>query len=501
LPAHVLVLSLQGLANRNGPKLYLEYGPSWPWKITKPLRDFYERKHDFVFTSLESPAEALEVFAGDAKGFVVWDKDVRTSLIVAFTISGLEDLVIVSEDQIPLVEEYGLEMVADLRNEFAGMPDHEIYQIAYDRYWDRCSRDVVIWMGGHHGNRMEPGMADWGIYRKAFFTDLSNNPKDPEELALANRIYSEQNPQSFVMGWHSYAKDTEGQMTTLVSNYGLRMEGLNTLPNLSFNTHVGFSDGFQFTNNHNVEPDQTLEAEEKVYIALSQTDGIGIGAWTKPGRGSLPYSWGVALSWADFSPGALEYFYESAKPTDYFMGAAFPSYMYPKAVPAEAFPALQEENRRLMEILDLRVMDIMDYSQGNRHVGNTELTRELMDRIYDGYPDVIGFTNGYGTARTFDLRDGRPLISYDYYLGRNRPTDEAVADIEELMLLNKKRPYFMLIHVRESRSIDRVAEILDILGDRVEVVPLDVFLKLAASNKTFITRYQQPDDPIVLNPQ
>ena len=153
-----------------------------------------------------------------------------------------------------------------------------------------------------------------------------------------------------------------------------------------------------------------------------------------------------------------------------------------------------------MDALDLRVMDTMDYSEGNRHVGNTDLTKDVVDRIYEGYPDVIGFTNGYGTARTFDLRDGRAMISYDYYLGLHRPADEAIADLEELIYLNKKRPYFLLIHVRESRSIDRVAEILDGLEEPVEIVPLDVFLKMAASAKTYQTRYRESDDPVVRNP-
>ncbi|RKX31366.1 MAG: hypothetical protein DRP71_13555 [Verrucomicrobia bacterium] len=501
LPSHALLLSLQGLANLNGPQLYFEYMPSWPWKITRPLKEFYERRHDFTFTPLETPEEALALFANSAKGYVVWDKEVRTSLIVAFTVAGLEEVVVVSEELIPLVEEYGLEMVVDLRGDFTGMPDHEIYQIAMDRYWDRCSRDLVIWMGGAHGNRMEPGMADWGIYRKAFFTDLSNNPLHPEELALTNRIYTEQNPQSYVMGWHSYRKDTEGQQVSLISSYGLRMEGLNTLPNLSFNNQIPFTDDFKFTNNHNVEPDEVVVPEEKVYVSLVQTDSIGIGAWTKPGRGRIPYAWQVSMSWVDTAPASLQFFFEGAMPNDYFIGGLTgPSYMYPKPIPAEAFPILMTEAKRQMSILDLRVMETMDYSEGNRHVGNTELTREVADRYYENFPDVIGFINGYGSARTFDLRDDRPLISYDYYLSLYRPAEEAVADLEELIHLNRKRPYFMLIHVRESKSIEKTVGILEAVNEPIEIVPLDVFLKMAANNKTYRTRYQQPGDPIVGNP-
>lgn len=499
LPEQAMLISLQGLANREAPNLYLEYGPEWPWQITKPLRGFYEDTHHFQFTTLDTAEEALAALAHTVKGYVVWDQEVRTSLIVAFTVSGLEDALVVNEALIPMAEAAGLKMLVDLRGEFRGMPDHEIYQIAMDRYWERCSRDVVIWMGGHHGRRMEPGMADWGIYRKAFFSDLSHNPKHPEELALTHKIYQEQNPQSYVMGWHSYKKDTEGQQVAMTSSYGLRMEGLNTLPNLSFNTHIGFSEGFTFKNNHSVEPDEVVIPEEKVYLALIQTDGIGIGAWTKPGRGKLPYSWGVALSWVDFSPALLEYFYAGAKPKDYFIGYSFPSYIYPKPVPDSAYPILQAETRRLMKALDLRVMDTMDYSEGNRHVGNTDLTKNVVDHIFNGYPDVIGFTNGYGTARTYDLREGRAMISYDYYLGAKRPVKEAIADLEELISLNQKRPYYLLVHVRESSSIDRVADILEGLEEPVEVVPLDVFLKMAGQVKTYQTRYKQDGDPVTHN--
>ena len=48
--------------------------------------------------------------------------------------------------------------VVDLRGQFTGRPDHEIYQWAYDQYFDRCSRDYYVVMGGHAG--AEPPIAD-----------------------------------------------------------------------------------------------------------------------------------------------------------------------------------------------------------------------------------------------------------------------------------------------------------------------------------------------------
>jgi hypothetical protein len=503
VPIHALLISLQGLANRDQPRVYLEYPRNWQWEIVHPLIGFLEKRHGIHFDRLNpnDADAALTQFSKYAKGCVVWDKAVRSSLIVAFTIAGVEDLVVVSEDHLSLAAKHGLKPVVDLRGQFTGQPDHEIYRWAYDRYFDRCSRDYYVVMGGHAGAEMQPGVADFGIQQRAFFTDLSANPRHPEELALLRTILSRQNPASIVMGWHSYAKDTEGQHTTLVGNHGLIMEGLHNLPNVSFTSQIPLTPNFKFTNHHSVRRDEQRTAEKKVYLCAVSTDAMGIGAWTKPGRGKIPYTWQVLMNWAWLNPPALQYFYEDKTPNDYFIGGlSGPGYMYPKAIPADKFPAIMKVGRELMAKLDLRVLEIMDYSEGNRHVGNTDLPRELVDRYYREYPDVLGFINGYGTARTFDLRNGKPFLSYDYYLDVDRPVDEAAADLDELMQLNPQRPYFLLMHVREANTVDKVATILSRLSEPVEVVPLDVFLKLAASNKTYRTFFQEPSAPIDLNP-
>jgi hypothetical protein len=499
VPVHALIISLQGLANRDYPRLYLEYPKDWQWEIVHPLRDFLTKRHGVKWERLgtDDADGALTRFAKYTKGCVVWDKSVRSSLIVAFTIAGVEDLVVVSEDQLPLAAKHGLKPVVDLRGKFTGQTDAQIYQWAYDQYFERCSRDYYVVMGGHAGAEMQPGIADFGIRQRAFFSDLSANPKHTEEIALLKKILSRQNVPSIVLGWHSYAKDTEGLHTTLVGNYGLIMEGLHNLPNLSFTSQIPLTPDFKFTNQHHVEPNAKLTPEKKIYICAVATDSIGIGAWTKPGRGQIPYTWQVMMNWVWMNPPALQYFYEDRSKNDYFIGGlSGPGYMYPKAIPADKWPALTAVGRSLMRRLDLRALEIMDYSEGNRHLGNTDLPKEVVDRYYDQYPDTIGFINGYGTARTFDLRKGKPFLSYDYYLDVKRPVEEARADLDELIELNPQRPYFMLVHVRELNTVEKVDAIVNHLSEPVEIVPLDVFLKLAAGAQTYRTHYKQPTDPV-----
>jgi hypothetical protein len=490
LPAQAFLISLQGLANEDAPKLYFRYGDEWDFRFTPAVFEFLRDERYWTFRELKSAEQALSQLKDAAAGYVVWDKEERTSLIVAYTVAGLERAVVVSEDLIPMVEEAGLEMIEDFRGRFTGRSDAEIYQWAYDRYWERCSKDYIVWLGGEHGRVMKPGVADFGMKKRVFFSDLSNHPKDTLEYALVQRLYSEMEPNSLVMGWHSYRKDKERDHVKLTSSYGHRIEGLHTLPNMSFMSQVPASPGFEFKNNHSVEPGEVIMPEEKVYIATIQTDGLGIGAWTRPGRGDIPYAWEVTMNWVWMAPAMMEFFYGQATPNDYFIGAlSGPGYMYPKAIPADLRPPLIAEARRLMGLLDLRVFEIMDYSEGATVEGNTELTEEVVDDYYEGMPDAIGFVNGYAPAHTFTVKDGRALVSYDYYLSPSRPEDEAVADLNELAAINGERPYFLLMHVRQWSDITRVKAILDRLGPEFEHVPLDVFLTMAAQRPTFEERF------------
>jgi hypothetical protein len=89
-------------------------------------------------------------------------------------------------------------------------------------------------------------------------------------------------------------------------------------------------------------------------------------------------------------------------------------------------------------------------------------------------------------------KDGRALVSYDYYLAEKKPEREVVADLRELAAINQQRPYFLLMHVRQWSDITRVKSVLDQLGPVFEIVPLDVFLKMAAAEPTFET-YTRPE--------
>ena len=487
LSKHAMLISLQAIANTKKPQLYFVYPDTWDFKFTPSVLEYLSTEKGYKFLKLHAIEQALGVFARMASGIVVWDKTVRTSLIAAYTIAGVENAIVVSDDEIPLAVAAGLEQIVDLRGIFVGKTDTEIYRWVYDRYWSRCSRDYIVWLGGEHGNVMKPGVADWGMYKGAFFTDLSARKTDVHEYAFAKRLLSEQNPGSYVFGWHSYKKDTEEEHVSLTSSLGLRVEGLHTLPNMSFSSQIPVTDGFEFKNNHHVDSTYERTPENKVYVACVQTDCLGIGAWTEPGRGEIPYAWEVTMNWVWLAPAMMEFFYSQATAKDYFIGAlSGPGYMYPASIPKAILPQLIGEAGDLMKRLDLRVFDIMDFTRIARPEGGTpDLDKTTVEAYYEGMPDAIGFVNGYYPAQTFTVRDGKPFFSFDYYLSPTRSKKDAINDLIELAHVNTKRPYFLLVHVRNFSNLRRVIEIVHELPNEFEITPLDEFLTMAGQNWNF----------------
>jgi hypothetical protein len=495
LPEQACLISLQALANENKPNLYFVYGEQWAFNYTPELFNFLKDQRYFSFTQLNSLDQALNTFKEHVKGYIVWDKKERTSLIVAYTLAGLERGIVISEELLPLMQKYGFKQIEDFRGKFSGKSDYEIYSWAKDKYWSRCSKDIIIWMGGEFQNVMKPGIADFGMNKKAFFSDLSGRESDTLEYGLTNKLLSEMNPLGLMMGWHSYKKDLEEEFTTLASKYAITTEGLNTLPNMSFMSQIPASPGFKFTNNHNIEPGKKYTPEKKVYITFIQTDGLGLGAWVKPGRGTLHYAWEVSMTFYWLAPAQLEYFYSQKTPADYFLGCLSGSaYMYPKAYPKKWLPEEIKKAKKLMDNLDLQVFEIMDYSDNKMIEGTNNLPKEIVDAYYDGMPGAIGFLNGYRPSYTNTVKDKVPFISYDYYLSPRRPVMDAVGDLHELAKVNSIRPYFLLVHVRESSDIVRVKSIADKLGPEFEVVPLDIFLKMAGENPTFKERFMDESE-------
>ena len=172
LARQAFLISLQGLANGTGPNLYFIYPEKWDFRYTPGVFDFLQNERFYSFKELRTAEEALAAFRDRVSGYVVWDKSVRTSLIVAYTIAGLERAAVVSEDMIPLVEKAGLKPVADLRGQFTGRSDAEIYRWAKEKYWAALQQGIYRLAGRrarrhHEARRRRLGHPQAGFLQRS----------------------------------------------------------------------------------------------------------------------------------------------------------------------------------------------------------------------------------------------------------------------------------------------------------------------------------------------
>lgn len=88
------VEALQGIVNRSGPRLYLDYGNPWSQKWL----DVYSERNGLRYERLQGLPELLQRFSPDIKGLVVYDPDVDGSRYVAVTMAGLDAIIPVAPE-------------------------------------------------------------------------------------------------------------------------------------------------------------------------------------------------------------------------------------------------------------------------------------------------------------------------------------------------------------------------------------------------------------------
>ncbi len=500
---NAMAISVQGLANRAGAQLYLTYPATWVYSYTPMVRRFFEQEHGVQFTNLSSPLDAVRQFKSVLKGYVLWNPEQRDSLIVAYTAAGVMDAVVATAEQAAALDSLGLPLLLDLRHTFDGMTPPDIFKWAKAKFWHATSKEYIVWLGGSCAPYARPGIADWGVSQRAFFTSLSTAPPSqaPDmaaEYAVSDDLVASMGPEPLLMGWHSYCKqDEEHTFVTLASKHGGRVHGLNTNPNLSFSNKIKLPANFKFKNTHStpMSPQQLQALRGKTVLALVQTDGLGLGAWDKPGRGTINYAWEVTLPDLQLQPALLQMFYQQATDKDHFVGAlGGPGYMYPKAVPPALLHSRLQQAQADMLTLDLQQFVIFDASSAtgaHTVTADTNLTAAVMDAYFapDTMNSTVGFLNGYAPSFSYkyDSSSQRSLVSFDYYLDPSRSVQDVINDLNTLARANVKRPYFCAVHVREWSTVGKVQEVIAGLPkDQFELLPVDSFFEAANTYHTWL---------------
>ncbi|HNS51097.1 MAG TPA: GxGYxYP family putative glycoside hydrolase [Anaerolineae bacterium] len=194
-PQQLAAASLQGLANRAGPRLYLDWGiyddvrarttneiflpeEIWQAKYRAYVGDsdllnlsYYREAHGLQAEPLPSLTAAVQRFAGCLRGLVVWDPTLPDSANAALMLAGLESLLVVSPDLLPwAAEATGLPVRHDLRGRWSDRVG--LYEWALAELFPRCAPGQIacIEPGWHR-----PEFADYLVQRRLFAYSLSSH--------------------------------------------------------------------------------------------------------------------------------------------------------------------------------------------------------------------------------------------------------------------------------------------------------------------------------------
>lgn len=329
----VTAATLQGLANRSQPSMFLDYGiyddpesrktnedfiseELWKEKFRDALGkqdqlnlDAYEKIYPLEPQRIGSLEEAIEHFLPIIRGFVVWDPEQEDSINVATMISSLESLLPISPDRLDWVERFGLPIQQDLRGRWKDRL--AIYTWALENLFSRCTPGQVasIEPGWHR-----PEFIDYVVKERIFTYSLSSKGSgkafnsgwnllllclggpswlrnifyntglfhrlkqlaikrmsaDPEvDLTITIQRQVALQPGAIIFGWHTN-RDDEFSFMILLSANGLRLVPSHLAANFSF--HSALPASVPLKQFHIHEPDIVLEPE-KTYLTFTYSDG------------------------------------------------------------------------------------------------------------------------------------------------------------------------------------------------------------------------------------
>ena len=294
----VCAAALQGLVNRKGAILYLDYGfyddPSarrtneefiddenWFGKYRAFLGnqdehniEYYRKRHGFDIEELSSLSEALNKFRNDYGGLVIWDESLLDTVNAAVMLAGLENLIPVTMN---LIEELALQDLPirhDLRNKWTDRL--QIYTWAMDNLFEQCKPGVVACI---EPEWQRPEFLDYLVEECIFVYSLSSRHeglgnkllmlltfgppalrepifalrldapirkfalhwmgKRSQEVKISNRIQRKVRSETYptIFGWHTKRDDELSFMSQLSAN-GLRLVPTHLAGNFSFHSRV-----------------------------------------------------------------------------------------------------------------------------------------------------------------------------------------------------------------------------------------------------------------------
>ncbi len=457
----VAVTSMQGIINRDAPKLYVlaySQSPQWPqyWlsKFTTGQRWLAGRKQ----TTLPDFAAVAQLATEHGmQGSVVWDENVPATLNVALTAAGVENLAVFSSG---FVNTYSnlVPLRRDLRGQFTGVSGVNYNGVAFPTTGS-AKNDAYLWAIHLYLNtgRVSPFRAfrsndafddrprgrleyattcDWAVKNRAFVFDLSpwgdvaslDEPNAPigrdletHRLILQGlRNLAGSNGLTEIVGWFDYTKYlspghddflTEQEEIWLTSQYGCYGNGVpNGAYNQSFHCHAPREKLTQKSAVRAVAAQNVVYDSNKVYICFLMGDYDSSGwlytqlptYWDSGGRGLCPLTWGINPNLVETYPDIVQYCYETAAetPNGYDMFATDANcagYIMPNWLPSPLLPLFTEQNRRFFQETDMTIAPMVT----DTNQPTSAVKASFAQFATEGYGALVWDPNGHSPSSSY----------------------------------------------------------------------------------------------------
>jgi hypothetical protein len=511
---------LQGLVNRNAPKLYLNTGPSVQWmqfnfddpknavwskeaaeelktrytSICDAWIDILTQRGLCKFEAVPMP-RLLEIHREPISGVILYEK-LDDDLAVAATMAGLRGAVPMT----PKVYEawgqpLGLPVVFDVRSLYGQHDPKQPRRLAAHRWavehlFPECRKNGAVSRDRTYGLDAHDTLIDvdlavtnrWITYDLSYLSAETKNPNDrphPQygfdlpDTPLLKTILAGLEPFSPVFGW---GRPDENNLVRRLTLAG-KVKICTGTANSSFYKHLP-----RMTSS---APPPAKESpwpslEEKVYVAFMVNEGdtlkylasLGnLGAWLQPERGSIPINWGMdPLLYREF-PGLVSYFQATATENDHFFAATSGwGYTHPERLSDEQVEPYAQLVREGGQRSGLEYIDFW-------------WIRGLQPR-QAFYPFIRatgmrGVTLWSDDQRVEYAPDGTPIVHSDQYYTLGDPAafaEQLIRDSE-----GNRRPWFVAVYgAKPTGTPYKFYEVARRLPtDRFKVVGLEEFFAAA----------------------
>lgn len=326
----LLLLSLQGLVNRQTPRLYClsqTTDPQW-------LQHLQDRKWIDSATPIANPEDLLTRFRDVYRGLIVYDPRLPASKNVATMLASVRDGLVASPR---LAKRLGLPVIDDLQGRWSTSVD--AYRWAFDNLWPQLNHHVIACSWPEH-----LGLRDYLVQNRVFIfwisgaLDGARKYASPDaEVRLMEELLAKMPVNIPVMSYPWAGKDVgigEGPGVSLFAEFGKYLVGSIECSNLSVHSGVRVESLKQKP----APPAPDLQPD-KVYVSYIMSDGDNLPVltghnfpqlWQDPLRGRFPIGWTLSPAASVLIPDIVDWYYSKAGPNDPFLGAVSGvGYTYP----------------------------------------------------------------------------------------------------------------------------------------------------------------------------